>query len=99
VIAQMAAAGWGGDREVAYEDATTPDAPPVVVNLSVWDTEGDAKEAAEVATRLVDKLSGDKSEDWVVSREGDRVVMVMGAPKGSGAAVAAETLKSWKIAR
>jgi hypothetical protein len=72
-----------------------------VVNLSVWDTEGDAKEAEAVAQRLMQKLAaGDAGhDDWLVQREGDKLVMIFGAPKGTGAQVAAEALKTWKVAK
>lgn len=48
--ATEAAAGWGGDRLVAYE--APGDAMPALVILSAWDTESDTNEA-EVATRKV----------------------------------------------
>jgi hypothetical protein len=50
--AEKAAAGWGGDRLVAYADAAAPDSLPVVVDLSSWDTETDAKEAEAAARAL-----------------------------------------------
>jgi hypothetical protein len=100
-IAEKAAAGWGGDREVAYLDPATPDAAPTVIDLSVWDTEGDAKEAEAVAQRLMLRL-GDADagrEDWLVTREGDKLVLIFGAPKGTGPQLVADVLKNWKIAR
>jgi hypothetical protein len=97
-LAEKAAAGWGGDREVAYADAT---GPATVVDLSVWDTEGDAKEAELVAQRLMHKLAdGDADhDDWLTQRDGDKLVLIFGAPTGTGAQVASDVLKSWKIAR
>jgi len=99
-IAEKAASGWGGDREVAYAEPG-PDGAVTVVDLSTWDTEGDAKEAEAVAARLMEKLSTANAahDDWLVAREGDKLVLVFGAPKGTGAQVAAETLKSWKVTR
>ena len=99
-IAEKAAAGWGGDREVAYGDGT-PDGALTVIDLSVWDSESEAKEAEPVAQRLLAKLASADSahDDWLVQRDGDKLVLVFGAPKGTGAAVAGEVLKSWKIAR
>jgi hypothetical protein len=97
-LAEKAAAGWGGDREVAYADG---DGPVTVVDLSTWDTEGDAKEAELVAQRLMQKLAdGDAGhDDWLVSREGDKLLLVFGAPKGTGPQVVADVMKGWKISR
>ena len=97
-LAERAAAGWGGDREVAYADA---DGPATVVDLSVWDTEGDAREAELVAQRLLAKLAAADAghDEWLSRRDGDKLVLIFGAPKGTGAQVAADVLKSWKIAR
>jgi hypothetical protein len=100
-LAEAAAAGWGGDRVVAYADPGSATAPPTVVDLSVWDTEGDAKEAEAVARRLMQRLAdGDAGHDeWTVTRDGDKLALIFGAPSGSGNAVAAEVLKSWKVSR
>jgi hypothetical protein len=100
-VAETAAAGWGGDRMVAFADPANATAPATVIDDSVWDTEGDAKEAEAVARRLMQKLAdGDAAhDDWIVTREGDKLVLVFGAPAGTGSAVAAEALKSWKVAR
>ena len=100
-IAEKAAAGWGGDREVAYADPSDANGPVTVVDLSTWDTEGDAKEAEAVAQRLLQKLAdGDAGhDDWLVSRDGDKLLLVFGAPKGSGPQVVADVMKSWKISR
>jgi len=99
-IAEKAAAGWGGDREVAYAEPGDNGAV-TVVDLSTWDTEGDAKEAEAVAKRLMQKL-GDADtahDDWLVSRDGDKLLLVFGAPKGAGPQVVADVMKSWKISR
>jgi hypothetical protein len=55
--AQKAAAGWGGDRLVAYADPATPDALPSLVDLAVWDSETDAKEAEAAARKLFARLT------------------------------------------
>ncbi|MCA1663173.1 MAG: hypothetical protein LC659_02670, partial [Myxococcales bacterium] len=72
-LAEKAAAGWGGDREVAYADG---DGPVTIVDLSTWDTEGDAKEAELVAQRLLQKLADADvgKDDWLVTREGDKLL-------------------------
>ncbi len=98
-LAETAAAGWGGDREVAYADPSDSASPVTVIDLSTWDTEGDAKEAELVAQRLLAKLAKADSghDDWLVSRQGDKLVMLFGAPRGTGQKVAAEVLESWKV--
>jgi hypothetical protein len=100
-LAEKAAAGWGGDREVAYAEPGNSDGAVTVIDLSTWDTEGDAKEAELVAQRLMQKLGDADSlhDDWVVAREGDKLLLIFGAPKGSGPQVIAEVMKSWKINR
>ena len=104
-LAEKAAAGWGGDREVAYADPAEANGPVTVVDLSTWDTEGDAKEAELVAQRLLQKLAdadtGPENErgDWLVSRSGDKLLLVFGAPKGTGPQVIADVMKNWKISR
>jgi len=100
-LAEKAAAGWGGDREVAYADPNVPDGPVTVIDYSVWDTEGDAKEAELVAQRLMQKLGDADSghDDWLVSRDGDKLLLVFGAPKGTGPQVMADVSKNWKISR
>jgi hypothetical protein len=112
--AMIAAAGWSGDREVAYADPALPDAPPVVVDLSVWESEGDAKEAEAAARRVMAKLSGKSEpttagataryadgagEEWSVTRDHDKLLMIFGTPAGTTASVVDETLKGWKIGR
>ena len=102
-LAEKAAAGWGGDREVAYADPNDDAGTVTVVDLSTWDSEGDAKEAELVAQRLMQKLGdaegGPKGDDWLVAREGDKLALVFGAPKGVGPQVIAEVMKSWKVSR
>ena len=48
------------------------DGAVTVVDLSTWDTEGDAKEAEAVATRLMAKLADADSahDDWLVDARG-----------------------------
>ncbi len=100
-LAEKAAAGWGGDREVAYADPSDANGPVTVVDLSTWDTEGDAKEAELVAQRLLQKLADADTghDDWLVSRDGDKLLLVFGAPKGTGPQVIADVMKNWKISR
>jgi hypothetical protein len=96
-VADAAAAGWGGDRLVAY---AAKDAPPVVVDLSVWDTEADAVEAEAAFKKLFGKITGatasagsrfvDPNGDaWRVERHGKEVLALFGAP-ANDAPIAAE---------
>jgi hypothetical protein len=106
--AVKAAAGWGGDRMVAY--SSDGEVGPTVINLSVWDTEGDAKEAAEAARKLVAKLSGRpdapassytdaKGEVWSVERRGEKLLVVCGVPADSHTQVVSEVWSGWKVTR
>jgi len=107
--AEKAAAGWGGDRLVAFADPAASAAPPTVVSLSAWDSETDAREAEAAAKRLVEKLVGKplaaatgrvadpNGDEWSVERRGDKLLVLFGAPAGTGAAVAADVWKSWKV--
>jgi hypothetical protein len=112
-IAEKAAAGWGGDRLVAYGDPATPDAPPAIVELSSWDTETDAKEAEAAARKLLAKLAGKpeaaagqparyldaNGDEWSVERKTDQLLLLLGTPPSSHDAVTAEVWKTWKAAK
>ena len=37
-------------------------------------------------------------DDWLVAREGDKLLL-FGAPKGAGAQIVADVMKSWKMSR
>src|SRR5439155_857876 len=65
--AEKAAAGWGGDRIVAYADG---DGLPALVILSAWDTEGDAREAADASRKVVAKLAGKPEADLLTDDKG-----------------------------
>ena len=56
--AAEAAAGWGGDRLVAYEGEG--DTLPALVILSAWDSDSDAKEAELAARKVLMALAGVK---------------------------------------
>lgn len=56
--AEQAAAGWGGDRLVAY--AQDGESLPIVVLLSAWDSEQDAGEAEQAGRKAVLAMSGQK---------------------------------------
>ena len=90
--ADAAAAGWGGDRLVAYASDDRP--VPVLVDRSAWDTELDAKEAFDAFAALFGKITGAKAaatetsaryvdtngEVWRVERRGADLVVLLGAP-------------------
>jgi len=109
-VAEKAAAGWGGDRLVAYGDPATPDAPPAIVELSSWDTETDAKEAEAATRKMLAKLSGKpeapagqparyldaNGDEWSVERKADQLLMLLGTPPAGHDAIAAEVWKTWK---
>jgi hypothetical protein len=103
--ADAAAEGWGGDRLVAYADERPL---PVVVDLSIWDTETDAVEATAAFTALFAKITGGKppadgaarfvdpnGEVWRVERRGKEVLTLFGAPSDD-APVAAD---AWSALR
>lgn len=52
--AEAAAAGWGGDRLVAYEGPG--DSKPIVLSLSAWDSDSDADEAEAACRRVLPDL-------------------------------------------
>jgi hypothetical protein len=89
--AQKAAAGWGGDRYVAFEEAKT--GKMMVVQMTTWDTESDAKEFFDAYTDRVNIRyqnsrpfeSTDDSKRWrtaegdvVLSRHGSNVLVIEG---------------------
>jgi hypothetical protein len=104
--AEKAAAGWGGDRIVAY--AADADSLPTLVIFSTWDTEGDAREAADAARKVVAKLAGrpeadmvtdDKGEAWSVERRGDKLLVICGAPADAHGALVSEVWSGWKLGK
>ena len=106
--AQVAAEGWGGDRLVAYEiDAGSA---PLVVLLSVWDSEADADEFARAANRVHAKMSGkpegtlpaiyahDAGEESAIERRGTKVLQLIGAPREIRAQLLEEVWRTWRVA-
>jgi hypothetical protein len=105
--ADAAAAGWGGDRLVAY--GVDGKALPVVLDLSVWDTEADAVEAAAAFRGVFRKITGDRGTDvlptrlrdpngevWSVEQRAREVLVVCGSPSAGYDAVVDE---AWKALR
>jgi hypothetical protein len=113
--ADEAAAGWGGDRVVVLArtgDRRTDRA--VGIARTEWDTEADAIEAAEAAGKaLADLVVGgtidrsanrtrlfgiDGTVSWI-ERKGPSLVIVVGAPVWSAAALAGEVWTATGIAK
>jgi len=114
VMAGEAAAGWGGDRAIVLaRPAERRPARAVGIARTEWDSEADAIEAAEsagkalahsvvggtidrTATRL--RLLGlDGTVSWI-ERRGPSLVIVIGAPAWSAAALATEVWTATGIA-
>lgn len=109
--AERAAAGWGGDRLVAYAGAApSADGPkeaalPILVSLSVWDSEKEAKEAERAARQLAAALSSPPPKEQpdrvqtpaMVERRGRSLVILLGVAPALQSAVAEEVLKGWKV--
>ncbi|HJZ88637.1 MAG TPA: hypothetical protein VKN99_25865 [Polyangia bacterium] len=87
--ASDAAAGWGGDRMVAYEPSGG--GPYQVVWLTQWDTEADASEFANAAKPAIEKLSA-----WASEPRGKQVLVLIGIAPESCQKVADQVFKSWK---
>lgn len=111
--AERAAAGWAGDRMVVYGEADS-DKPVVVIDLSAWDSEADAREA-EAALRAVIAHEGAaarpaaegavlpavverEGEAWSVERRGQKIVALFGAPVEARAALADEVWAGFSVA-
>jgi hypothetical protein len=108
--AERAAAGWGGDRLVAY-GAPGSDAPVALVDLSAWDSEEDASQMETALRQWMARASGAKeaapdqpgifegpTEAWSVERHGREILALFGVPKDARAAVSTEVWAKWKVA-
>ena len=101
--AARAAAGWGGDRLVAYRD-NEGQRPPSLMLFSSWDSEKDAKEAEAAARKWMAKAVGKPTapvladlngDEWVVERKAERLLILVGIPTGKRQAVATEIWHNW----
>jgi len=113
LAAATAAAGWGGDRIAVYARPGDDDPGHAIgVALTTWDTEVDAREAAEALVRAVDAFAGAQAElatdhgRWLaggrvswVERRGASVAIVVGAPVDAADALAAQVWKAWRVGR
>jgi len=94
--AAEAADGWGGDRFAVYapkQDDGKVDSL-VIVNYFVWDDESDAIEAFEASELALETFGA-----LHAVRDGDAVVLVIGAPQGKAGSIAAQVLAGWKVKR
>ncbi len=92
--AEEAAAGWGGDRLVAYGSG---DQPLALIDLSTWDTEADAIQIERALQKWMEGRSA--GEAWTVDRHGREVLALFGVPSGMGAAISHEVWQTWRITR
>lgn len=112
--ADDAAAGWGGDRAVVLaRPGDRRVASAVAIARTEWDTEADAIEAAEATGKALSELvvggtldrtanrmrlfGIDGTVSWL-ERKGPSLVIVVGAPAWSAAALAAEVWTATRIA-
>jgi len=111
--ARRAAAGWGGDLLVAHAPKEDKGKDLVLVHLTSWDTDIDAKEYASAQAHLFvarDFKAEATGEDaglwrytdgdgkvWSQRLMGRYVLTLMAAPTDSWQAVEAEVKKRWRI--
>ncbi|MEM9458827.1 MAG: hypothetical protein AAGF11_31910 [Myxococcota bacterium] len=94
-VARRAAAGWGGDHYVALDlppDRQGNNTPsvPVVVGVTVWDSDRDAQEFAENFGDYLERMV----PDHAIDRRGDQVLFVTGIPPQTPASKLMST--AWK---
>jgi hypothetical protein len=106
--ADRAAAGWGGDRFVLYENGDDE----VAVDLSTWDADADALEAIDALAEALPSLAradgytqkdplyaacaGSDGTTSFVERKGAKVLLVVGAPAALAPKLRAEVWAKWK---
>ncbi|MDW8284135.1 MAG: hypothetical protein RMK29_20715, partial [Myxococcales bacterium] len=105
--AERAAAGWGGDRLVAWAAPGSTDsaAPglPIVINFSTWDSERDAREAERAARQVTASLetggdtSGGSAVGHVVVRRGRNMLILLGIPASLQGRVVEEVFRTWRV--
>jgi len=111
--ADLAAAGWGGDRLAVFTPPGGGKAADAVgVFYTVWDHEADAIEFFAAAADAVPVLAGTKAtlreptylehaagdKLYTVERKGDAVVLLVGAPADKAADLRAQVW-AWKVKR
>lgn len=78
-VARAAAAGWDGDRYLAFDHAQTPAAAPLLLGMVAWDSTDDAKDFTEKFTRYLDETQKGR---YLLDRRGDRVLYALQLPQG-----------------
>ena len=74
---RRAATGWGGDRYDIYERG----GQAAVIQMTVWDTENDAREFFDAYTkRTRQRFSFVQPADVAIERQGARVLVIEGLP-------------------
>ncbi len=100
-VARRAAAGWGGDHYLAFDlpaERQREGSPnvPVVVSISVWDSDRDAQEFEELFAQYLERMV----PDHTIDRKGDMVMFATGIPADVDASkLASAAWKSAKITR
>jgi hypothetical protein len=113
--AELAAAGWGGDRVAVLAKAGHKTVRGSVgISSTVWDSEADAIEFYEAAVDALTSSVGPattvsgknattfagKGESAAIERRDDRVVIVIGAASAqAGLALGAEIFSAWAVKR
>jgi hypothetical protein len=69
--AREAAAGWGGDRYIALDHATSPAAAPLMIGVIAWDSGAEAKQFEPVFREYLEKH---KPGNHVLARKGTAVL-------------------------
>ena len=87
---RRAAAGWGGDRYDVYERA----GQAVVIQMTAWDTDEDAREFDDAYTRRTQLRFAGARSDVLVERRGSRVLVIEGMPGSTS--LPALTLPLWR---
>jgi hypothetical protein len=78
-VAREAAAGWDGDRYLAFDDPNSPAPAPLVLGMIAWDSTADAKDfEAKFGRYLVQTQAKDS---YLLDRRGDRVLYALQLPE------------------
>jgi hypothetical protein len=113
--AELATAGWGGDRLVIYAPPTGGKAADALgVQYTSWDSEPDAIEFFDALADALPTLSGSKAATkteptyleftaagkiFAAERKGDTVLLIVGAPAAQITDLRAQLWTGWKLKR
>jgi hypothetical protein len=76
--ARDAAAGWDGDRYLAFDRDGDPALAPVLVGMIAWDSTDDAKDFERSFERYLDES---QTQPYLLDRRGDRVLYALQLPE------------------